>query len=179
MRYLCNHCSGWVHSKCSGLQNAVEYLPIKDWACSSCSYPPTLPTPQPLPPSIPIHAVNGNPFTIMQFNANGIDNKLSELGELMERHNRKVVVIQDSKLSSNSRTQSIQNFTTVRKDHREGQVGGSLTLIHKSTNFSRGPESPESLAEPHIEELTITVNLGDTELIITNVDIPPESSCTD
>ena len=23
--YLCNHCSGWVHSKCSGLQNAAVY----------------------------------------------------------------------------------------------------------------------------------------------------------
>ena len=23
--YLCNLCSGWVHSKCSGLQNAAEY----------------------------------------------------------------------------------------------------------------------------------------------------------
>ena len=39
--YLCNPCSGWVHSKCSGLQNAVEYRRIKDWVCSSCSSPPT------------------------------------------------------------------------------------------------------------------------------------------
>ena len=28
--YLCNHCSGWVHSKCSGHQNAAEYRRIKD-----------------------------------------------------------------------------------------------------------------------------------------------------
>ena len=39
--YMCNRCSGWVHSKCSGLQNAVEYRRIKNWACSSCSSPPT------------------------------------------------------------------------------------------------------------------------------------------
>ena len=86
-------------------------------------------------------------------------------------------MIQESKLSSNSKTPSIQNFTTVRKDCRQGQGGGLLTLIHKSINFSRKPESPETLVEPHLEELTITATLGDTELIITNVYIQPSSSC--
>ena len=57
----------------------------------------------------------------------------------------------------------------VRKDRRQGQGGGLLTLIHKSINISRKPDSPETLVEPHLEELTITATLGDTELIITNV----------
>ena len=174
--YLCNRCSGWVHSKCSGLQNATEYRGTKDWVCSSCSSPPTLPKLQ--PPPIPTQAVDENSFTIMQFNANGIGNKLTELGEFLKRHNVKVVVIQESKLSSNSKAPSIQNFTTVRKDRRQVQGGGLLTLIHKSINFSRKPESPETLVEPHLEELTITATLGDMELIITNVYIPPASSCT-
>ena len=164
--YLCNRGSGWAHSKCSGLQNAAKY--IKEWVCSSCSSPPTLPKPQPLPTSIPTQTVDGNSFTIMQFNANCIGNKLMELGEFLKRHNVKVAVIQES---------SIQNFTTVRKDRRQGQGGSLLTLIHKSINFSRKPESPETLVEHHLEELTVTVTLGDTELIITNVYIPPESSC--
>ena len=116
--YSCNRCSCWVHSKCYGLQNAAEYRRIKDFACSSGSTPPTLPTPQPLPPSIPMHDFDGNPFTIMQFNANGIGNKLTEFCEFLERHNVKVAVIQESKLSSNSRTPSIQNFTRVRNDRR-------------------------------------------------------------
>ena len=72
----------------------------------------------------------------------------------------KVAVIQESNLSSNSMTPSIQNFTTVRKERRQGQGGGLLTLIHKSINFSRKPESPETLVEPHLEELTITDTLG-------------------
>ena len=119
--YLCNRCSGWVHSKCSGLQNAAEYRRIKDWVCRSCSSTPTLPKPQPLRTSISTQAVDGNSFTIIQFNANGIGNKLTELGEFLKRHNVKVAVIQESKLSSNSKTPSIQNFTTVRKDRRQGQ----------------------------------------------------------
>ena len=47
--YFCNRCSGWVHSKCSGLQDASEYRRTKDWVCSSCNSPPTLPKLQ-LPP---------------------------------------------------------------------------------------------------------------------------------
>ena len=50
--YMCNRCSGWVHSKCSDLQNAAEYRRIKNWACSSCSSPPTSPIPKPLPSPI-------------------------------------------------------------------------------------------------------------------------------
>ena len=74
--------------------------------------------------------------------------------------------------------QTSRTSPTVRKDRRQGQGGGLLTLIHQSINFSRRPESPETLAEPYLEELTITANLGDTELIITNVYIPPASCCT-
>ena len=80
--YLCNRCSGWVHSKCSGLQNAAEYRRIKDWVFSFCNSLPTLPKLQ--PPPIPTQTVDGNSFTIMQFNANGIGNKLTELGEFLK-----------------------------------------------------------------------------------------------
>ena len=87
-------------------------------------------------------------------------------------------MIQESKLTLNSRTSNIQNFTTVRKDRDQGQGGGLLTLIHKSINLSRMPDSPDTLADPHLEELTITAKLGNTDLIITNVHIRPTSSCT-
>ena len=87
-------------------------------------------------------------------------------------------MIQEWKLTLNYRTPNIQNFTTVRKDGHQGQGGGSLTLIHQSMNFSRRPDSPDTLADPHLEELTITAKLGNTYFIITNVYIPPASSCT-
>ena len=37
--YLCNRCSGWIHSKCSGLQNAAEYRRIKDWPFQLLHFP--------------------------------------------------------------------------------------------------------------------------------------------
>ena len=174
---MCNRCSGWVYSKCFGLQNAAGYRQFKNWACSSCSSPPTPQIPKPLPSPITT-ASGGDPFTILQFYASGIGNKQVELGEVLERHKVKVAVIQESKLTLNSRMPNIQNFTTVRKDRHQGQGGGLLTLIHDSINFSRMPDSPDTLADPHLEELTITAKLGNTDVIITNIYIPPASFCT-
>ena len=131
--YMCNRCSGWVHSKCSG---AAVYRRIKNWACISCSSPPTPQIPKPLQSPITTKASNRDPFPILQFNANGIGNKQVELGDFLERHKVKVTVIQESKLNLNSRTPNIQNFSTVRKDCDQGQGGGLLTLLHKSINFS-------------------------------------------
>ena len=59
--YMCNHCSGWVHSKCSG-QNAAKYRRIKSWAFSFCSFPPTPPIPKPLPSPITTKASDPSPF---------------------------------------------------------------------------------------------------------------------
>ena len=103
-----------------------------------------------LPSPITTKTSDGDPFPILQFNANGIGNKQVELGEFLERHTVKVAVIQESKLTLNSRTPNIQNFTTVRKDCHQGQGRGILTLIHKSINFTRRPDSPDTLADPHL-----------------------------
>ena len=105
----------------------------------------------PLPTSIPTQTVDGNSFTIMQFYANGIGNTLT-LRWLWYRNQSSPLIV------------SIHNFTTVRKDRRQCQGGGLLTLIHTSINFSWKSDSPETLVEPHLEELTITTTLWDTEL---------------
>ena len=46
-------------------------------------------------------------------------------------------------------------MTTVRKDRRQGQGGGLRILIHMSIYYSRKPESPETIVEPHLDELKI------------------------
>ena len=157
---MCNCCSGWVHSKCSGLQNAAEYRRIKNWACISCSSPPTPQIPKPLPSPTTTKASDGDPFTILQFNANSIGKKQVELVDFLKRHEVKVTVIQESKLTLNSRTPKHPELHHSKKNRNQGQGGGLLTLINKSINFSRGPDSPDTLAHPHFEELTITAKLG-------------------
>ena len=165
-----------MHSKCSDLKDARQYKRTKDWACKTCSSAPAPPPTQPAPTTT--SKPKDDTFNILQFNANGIGNKLSELERFLEKHNVKVAAIQESKLTSKSRNPRIQNFTTVRRDRPQGQGGGLLIFIHKSINFRQQPQSPETLSDLHLEELTISAKLGNTELIISNIYIPPTSSCT-
>ena len=58
-------------------------------------------------------------FDIVQLNSNGIRNKLTELGIFLERDRVKIVVVQESKLSSKSKTLHIQNYSTVRRDNEK------------------------------------------------------------
>ena len=102
----------------------------------------------------------------------------TEPGVVLERSKVKVAVIQESKLSSKSMNPCIRNYTTVRKDRPHSHDGGLLVFIHESITFSKQPSSPEALSDPHLEELTIKADIGNTKLIISNIDIPPASSCS-
>ena len=76
-------------------------------------------------------------FNILQLNANGIRNKLNELGILLKRDKVKIAMIQESKLSSKSKIPYIQNYTTVRRDRSKGQGGGLLMFIRSSKPITR------------------------------------------
>ena len=136
--------------------------------------------PQAPPPPTPTTTINDAYFTILQWNANGIGNKIDELGIFMEKHKVKLAVIQESKLSQTSSAPCTgQNYTTVRKDRRLGQAGGLLTFVHKSINYLRKPELPVTLGDPHLEELSISAKLGNTALIISNIYIPQPALAQD
>ena len=85
-----------------------------------------------------------------------------------------MVALQESKLSAKSRSPNIQNYTLVRHDRRQGTGGGLLFFIYNSVSFTR--KSTTSKNDPHLEELTISIAMDKTELLITNVYIPPASS---
>ena len=158
--YLCHSCSGWVHSKCSDLKDARQYKRTKDWACKTCSSAPAPPPTQPPPAPTTTSKPKDDTFNILQFNANGVGNKLLEWERFLEKHNVKVAAIQESKLTSKSRKPCIKNFTTVRRDRPQGQGGGLLIFIHNSINFHQQPQSPETLSDLHLEELTISAKAG-------------------
>ena len=71
-----------------------------------------------------------------------------------------------------SKSPNIQNYTLVRQDRRQGPGGGLLFFIHTSVSFIRKPLSTTSKNDPHLEELTISITMDNTELLITNVYIP-------
>ena len=84
----------------------------------------------------------------------------------MENNKIKVSVIQESKLTPKSKNPCIQNYTTVRKDRPHGQGRGLLIFIHRSVTFSKQPSSAESLYDPHLEELAIEAEIGNSKLVI-------------
>ena len=144
----------------------------------SCSTPPPTPTPPPtlIPPTD--QKSDDSTCNVLQLNAKRIGNKQTELGVVMENNEVNVAVIQESKLTPKSKSPCIQNYTTFPKDRPHGQGGVLLIFIHRSVTFSKQPSSAESLYDPHLEELAIEAEIGNTKLIISNIYIPPASSCS-
>ena len=116
--YMCTRCSHWVHSRCSGLRNVADYRRANGRICTACGAPPQPRAPSQLPSPAHTPTMSDNTFNILQWNANGIGNKQRELIIFLEAHNVQVVAIQESKLTAQSRSPNIQNYTLVRQDRR-------------------------------------------------------------
>ena len=125
----------------------------------------------PTRPILQIHNSVAYELLILQWNCNGIKNKLTELTQYLYKHQLKIAVIQESKLNCNSSPPDIPNFTTVRKDRLSDKGGGLIIYIHKTLQFQMLPDFP---FDGHTESLGILV--GDTNII--NIYIPPTTSCT-
>ena len=158
----------------------LKCSPVSEKKLLNLRHLPIPPQSQQSPPPTrsPKQISDDSTFNVLQLNANGIGNKLTELEVVLEKNKVKVAVIQESKLSPKSKNPCIQNYITVRKDRSHGQGGGMLIFMHRSITFSKQPSSPESLSDPHLEELSIKAELGNTKLVISNVYIPPASSCS-
>ena len=132
--YLCTRCSHWVDSRYSGLRNAADYRKANDWICTACMTPPQPRAPSPLPSPAHTPTMSDKTLNILQWNANGIGNKQTELSIFLEVHNVKVAAIQEFKLTAKSKSPNIQNYTLVRQDRCQGPGGGLLFFIHNSVN---------------------------------------------
>ena len=128
--------------------------------------------PTPLPSTTHTPTMSHKSFNLLQWNANGIGNKQTELSIFLEAHNVKVAAIQEFKLTDKSRSPNIQNYTLVQHDRRQGPGGRLLFFIHSSVSFTRNSLSTTSKNDPHLEELTISIAMDNTELLITNMYIP-------
>ena len=154
------------------IQDAADYRKANGWICTACMTPPQPHAPSPPPSPAHTPTMSDKTFNILQWNANGIGNKQTELSIFLEAHDIKVAAIQESKLTAQSRSPNIQNYTLVRQDRRQGPGGGLLFFIHNTVSFTRKPMSTTSKNDPHLEELTISIVMDNTELLITNVYIP-------
>ena len=114
-------CTSYLCTRCSECHRA------NGWIFTTCRTPrqPRAPS---LPPS-PAHIItmSDKTFNILQWNANSIGNKQTELSIFLEAHTVKVAAIQESKLTAQSRrSPNFQNYTLVRQHQRLGPEGGLL-----------------------------------------------------
>ena len=167
----------WTGTCKMGRPYAVQYRRSKDRTCDPWSAskiqqsPPSISSP---PPTPALSAEkNSDDSTFLQLNDNGIGNKLTELGVVLERNNVKVAFIQESKLPSKSKNPCIQNYTTVRTDRSHGHGGGLLIFIHRSITSTTIVTWVASWSPPGR-----TADIGNTKMIISNIYIPSAHSCS-
>ena len=156
---LCSKCKAWCHfrqkNNCSGLKNLRDY--DENWCCPKCS------APAPEPETI-------SKIKILQFNCNGLRNKISEILIWMKDKNIKIAAFQETKLNGNIQLNELGDYTIVRKDRQKDAGGGLAFLIHKDIRFQLLPD----INNQHIEYQAIQID----NIKFLNMYIPPTSSCT-
>ena len=120
--------------------------------------------------------INKREFKIVQWNIDGINNKKTELEQLMVEWRADVVLIQETKLRDKQKTPIFNGYTSVRKDRKymlkdnDRKGGGLLTLIKKEVPFRR----KRGWKGTTTEGLRVKVWLNNNEpLNITQVYRPP------
>ena len=186
----CTKCLEWVHvrksNNCSQItikQYSSTYIcphclndpfptvpvPITPPSNSTASPPPTPPPDQTHQPA-PLLPDHNYDLKLLQWNCNGIGNKILELSNFVHTNNIKILVLQETKLTSKSQVPNIPNFTLVRKDRDRDTGGGLAIFIHDSIYF----EPVQELLTDNITE-NLSVKVGN--ITISNIYIPPVSSC--
>ena len=111
---------------------------------------------------------------ILQWNADGINTKLSELELRLFEDDYDICVVQESKLRGHQETPRIKNYTTIRTDRPVPTGGGGLlTFIKSSLIFERVQESSQNGTEAS----SLRVKMGKRQwATICNVYCPPVRS---
>ena len=180
----CNHNTPhWVHLRCTNTRIA-NYT--NTWRCpthttpqhnippqhSSQTRPNQDPPVQP-PPTPPNTSQHQNRLNILQININGIRRKHTELEEYATQHKIDIILIQESKLTPSQKTPTIQSFTPIRTDRRQGAGGGLITYVKQDITFTQC-NNPPNLNTGNIELQTIKIHLSQNKsLHICNIYIPP------
>ena len=112
---------------------------------------------------------------ILQINLNGISNKIKELELLIHDTKADIITIQETKLTSNSKTPKINNYTEIRKDRTYNKGGGLLTYIKNNITFTND-KIPQNINQKLIEIQLVTIHLTPKKFQIANIYIPPSNT---
>tara|TARA_B110001454_G_scaffold192176_1_gene192306 strand:+ start:1042 stop:4992 length:3951 start_codon:yes stop_codon:yes gene_type:complete len=182
----CNECGKACHQKedCSGLstRDARENAKKKnDYTCHFCV---TLNRPADLPPatsdnilhkSEPKSAALKRPLRILQWNAEGLNPKITELKCFMQDYKIDLALIQETKLMPKSATPIIKGFATVRGDRKGAEFPGGGLIIYVKEDIVF--KSNGHCQRDAVELLSISVKTSNKKwLTINNIYIPPNGT---
>ena len=143
------------------------------------------PPPPPNNPSQPSPNNRTNTRThninILQLNKDSIRNKIEQLTHFMHTNNIHIALLQETKLRQTHKTPAIKHYTPLRRDKRQGEGGGLITLIHHTIRYTDTTDITQNLNNPDItvETQSIRISTRHTQYInIINIYIPPDTSPT-
>ena len=117
---------------------------------------------------------------LIQWNANGISGKMTELLSFLHSNNDNITAIQETKLTNRNKPLISPGWTALRLDRHKNKGGGLLMLIIDTIPFDDNSVALQQSADPHLEQQGISIAMPNRpQLHIHNTYIPPLSSCSD
>ena len=115
-----------------------------------------------------------NCLRLMQWNANGISGKITELLTFLYSNN---ATIQETKLTNKTKPLRTPQWAAVRLDRHKNKGGGLLLLIKDTTPFVDNTAALPQSTFPHLEQQGISITMPNRQqLHIHNIYIPSRSS---
>ena len=182
---LCSTCNRPFHKKCTALQRVdadAVAEGLTQWSCPTCSQQQPKDFIKSIGGTLIETSAQNNTKTlrdslrILQWNADGLTPKVSELELHLKRGNYDICAIQETKLRKGRATPRVPGYTSIRLDRPNNNGGGGLlTYVRDSLVFERVGESFSSGTETS----TIRVRTSRKKwVVISNVYCPPSRSHT-
>ena len=116
---------------------------------------------------------------LVQWNANGISEKITELVTFLHSNNVNIDAIQETKLTNKTKPLKTPGWAAVRLDRHKNKGGGLLMLIKDTILYVDKTAAHAQSADPHLEQQGISITMPNRQqLHIHNIYIPPRSSCS-
>ena len=120
-----------------------------------------------------------NCLRLVQWNANGISGKITELLTFIHSNNVNIAAIKETKLNNKTKPLKTPEWAAVRHDRLNNKGGGLLMLIKETTPFVDNTAALPQSAYPHLEQQGISIAMPNRQQRhIHNVYIPPRINCS-
>ena len=108
----------------------------------------------PGPDTTPTHT---NCLQLMQWNANGISGKITELLTFLHSNNVNIAAIQETKLTNKTKPLKTPGWTAERLDRHKNKGSGLLMLIKDTNPFVDDTTALLQSTDPHQEQQGISI----------------------